>query len=344
MAVSYKLIAEKAGVSRQAAASVLNGAVKCLVSKEKKELILKLAKELNYVRNNAARTLVRGKSGLVGILSGGFHVKRTGLFIISVDNVLRANGFLPVSIYTRSEYSSIADGIRSLLAQNVDALIINGIYPDEKGSIITSLKAQGLLDMVPTLVTNSGFHSGLDAVYFSYDNVIELICSKAERGDFNRVRSFVRGTGKPGVTYEAGVAIRKIVEKLNIHDFREIEIFSSLPFASEQRKNDIFSEVHRAMEDIVPGTLYLCDTGFCAIQVASLLQQKYGRFPEEFAVAAFDHTENCGFFSPRISSVELNFDLFAQKCFELLKRRMADSGVPALSVDIPTDFVERETF
>ena len=77
MAVSCKQIAEMAGVSRQAAASVLNGAAKCLVSKEKKELILKLAKELNYVRNNAARTLVRGKSGLVGILSGGFHVKRT---------------------------------------------------------------------------------------------------------------------------------------------------------------------------------------------------------------------------------------------------------------------------
>ena len=344
MAVSCKLIAEKAGVSRQAAASVLNGAVKCLVSKEKKELILKLAKELNYVRNNAARTLARGKSGLVGILSGGFHVKRTGLFIISIDNVLRANGFLPVSIYTRSEYSSIVDGIRSLLSQNVDALIINGIFPDEKENIITSLKAQGLLDMVPTLVTNSGLHSGMDSVCFNYDRVIELICSRAEQRQFARVISFVRSTGNPDVTYEAGGAVRKIVKKMNITDAREIEIFSSLPLGAEHRKTDILSEVHRAMENIVPGTLYLCDTGFCAIQVASLLQQKYGRFPEEFAVAAFDHTENCGFFSPRISSVELNFDLFAQKCFELLKRRMADPGVPALSVDIPTDFIERETF
>ena len=54
MAVSCKQIAEMAGVSRQAAASVLNGAEKCPVSPGKKALILKLARELNYVRNNAA--------------------------------------------------------------------------------------------------------------------------------------------------------------------------------------------------------------------------------------------------------------------------------------------------
>ena len=40
MAISCKQIAEMAGVSRQAAASVLNGAAKCLVSKDKKEQLL----------------------------------------------------------------------------------------------------------------------------------------------------------------------------------------------------------------------------------------------------------------------------------------------------------------
>ena len=344
MAISCKQIAEMAGVSRQAAASVLNGAARCLVSKEKKELILKLAKEFNYVHNNAARTLVKGKSGLVGILSGGLHVKRTGLFVISLDNILRASGFLPVIIYTRSEYQCIADGIRSLLQQNVDALVINGIFPDEKGNVISSLKSQGMLDMVPTLITNSGYHRECDTVYYSYDEVISNICSGVEKSDFAHVKSFIRSTEKSDSTYEAGIAMRQIVEKLNIADSEEIEMYSSMPLSPERHKTDILGKVHKAMQNILPGTLYLCDTGFCAIQVAGMLLQKHGRLPGDSAIIAFDHTENCAYYSPGITSVELDFDKFAQKCGELLKRRMNDPKAIVETVNIQADFIKRETF
>ena len=344
MAISCKQIAEMAGVSRQAAASVLNGAAKCLVSKDKKELILKLAGEFNYVRNNAARTLARGKSGLIGILSGGLHVKRTGLFMIRVDNILRAEGYLPVIIYTRSEYQCIVNSIRSLLQQNVDALIINGIFPDEKDNIISTLKARGMLDLVPTLVTNSGHHTECDTVYYSYDDVIGKICSRVEKSGFTHVKSFIRHTKTSSSTNEAGIAMRQIVGKLNIPDSEEVEIFSSNPFSVGDRKTDILRGVHKSMQNILPDTLYLCDTGFCAVQVTSMLMQKHGRFPEDSAVIAFDHTENCACFSPRITSVEFDFDKFAQKCGELLKRRMNDPGEFISSVNIQADFIERETF
>lgn len=344
MAVSCKQIAEMAGVSRQAAASVLNGAEKCLVSPGKKALILKLARELNYVRNNAARTLVRGKSGLVGILSGGFHIKRTGLFIINMDKMLRAAGFLPVIIYTRSEYNHIRDGIRSLLQQNVDALIINGIFPDEKGNIIGTLKNQGLLDMVPTLITNSGHRAECDAVYFNYDNVVEQICTKAAEGSFARIKSFIRYVKNYSGIYESGVALRKVAEKLNISDSEEVEIFFTQPLHPEREMIDILSEVHKSMQNILPGTLYLCDTGLCAIQVTASLLKKYGKIPADSAVIAFDHTENCGYFSPGISSVELDFNSFTQKCWKVLKCRMANSDIPVQTANIQANFIERETF
>ena len=129
MPVTCKQIAEMAGVSRQAAASVLNNAPKCLVSREKKEQILKFARELNYVHNNTVRTLRKGKSGMIGILTGGMHVVRTGTTLITMDTVLRKNGYLPVMIYTRSEYEAIASGIKNLVQQNVDGIIVNGIPP-----------------------------------------------------------------------------------------------------------------------------------------------------------------------------------------------------------------------
>ena len=76
---SCKQIAKMVGLSRQATASVLNDAPVCLVSPEKKARILELARELHYVRNNAARTLARGKSGIIGILTGGLHIRKNHL-------------------------------------------------------------------------------------------------------------------------------------------------------------------------------------------------------------------------------------------------------------------------
>lgn len=72
MSVTIKNIAEMVGVSRQAAASVLNDTPVCLVSKENKEKILKLARELRYIPNNAARVL-KGKSlKVIGSILDGF--------------------------------------------------------------------------------------------------------------------------------------------------------------------------------------------------------------------------------------------------------------------------------
>lgn len=72
MSVTCKDIARMVGVSRQAAASVLNDSPVCLVSKEKKEKILMLARELRYVPNNAARILKGKPQKIIGSVLDGF--------------------------------------------------------------------------------------------------------------------------------------------------------------------------------------------------------------------------------------------------------------------------------
>ncbi|MBR2373355.1 MAG: LacI family DNA-binding transcriptional regulator, partial [Lentisphaeria bacterium] len=109
--VTCRQIAEMVGVSRQAAASVLNDAPVCLVSPEKKKKILQLARELHYVRSNAARTLARGKSGIIGILTGGLHIRKNQLNLILLDHELRKAGYLPCIVYTRSEEQHLVNGI-----------------------------------------------------------------------------------------------------------------------------------------------------------------------------------------------------------------------------------------
>jgi hypothetical protein len=144
--------------------------------------------------------------------------------------------------------------------------------------------------------------------------------------------------------YESGSTIKECIKRLPLQTHEEIKILSSSPLSPEHSGVDILYQVRRSMENILPGTFYLCDTGFCAIQITSMLLQKYGKFPEDAAVIAFDHTDNCALFSPGISAVELNADLFAQKCMELLKRRIRERNADFCAVDVPTAFIERDTF
>ncbi|OQA88291.1 MAG: Catabolite control protein A [Lentisphaerae bacterium ADurb.Bin242] len=72
MAANIKDIAKMVGVSRQAAASVLNSSPVCHVSREKRDKILCLARELHYQPNEAAKIL-KGKPGrLIGVIMDSY--------------------------------------------------------------------------------------------------------------------------------------------------------------------------------------------------------------------------------------------------------------------------------
>ncbi|GFR36244.1 LacI family DNA-binding transcriptional regulator [Thermobrachium celere] len=65
---TLKDIAKEVGVSVATVSYVLNGNTKQSISEETKDKIIQAANRLNYVPNLAARSLVKRKSGLVGVL------------------------------------------------------------------------------------------------------------------------------------------------------------------------------------------------------------------------------------------------------------------------------------
>lgn len=344
MAVTCKQIAEMVGVSRQAAASVLNNAPKCLVSKEKKEQILKLARELNYVHNNTARTLRKGKSGMIGILTGGMHVVRTGTTLITMDTVLRKNGYLPVMIYTRSEYEAIASGIKDLVQQNVEGIIVNGIPPCAGNplGIIPELEKAGLHKLCPTIFTNCEHSCQLPTVKYNYETVEKQLLEIIAKRGYSRLQVLVRG-GKNHTVFESGTAICRLVQQLPQLPHFESSIHTSEILSPNRFKNDLLREVRSAVDSHRPGTLYLCDTGSSALQTVLSLYQRFGKIPEDTGIIAFDHTERCSYLTPGITTADLDFDLFAEKSWELLHEVMKSPDV-CKTINIPVKLSLRETF
>ncbi|MDP4146269.1 MAG: LacI family DNA-binding transcriptional regulator [Bacillota bacterium] len=98
--VTMKDIAKEAGVSVATVSYVLNNNIKEKIPEETRQRIMNIAKELNYVPNLAARSLVKRKSGLIGILisrdydnEGEWKKCLYTEFISEIEVILSAMGY-----------------------------------------------------------------------------------------------------------------------------------------------------------------------------------------------------------------------------------------------------------
>jgi len=100
MAVTLKDIAEQIGVSNQAVSAVLNSKTNCRVSKEKRERILKLARDLNYQANMSASILRGRRSKLIGIFVDSFARYRTLRLLQEIERLSSKRGYRIVTSFT----------------------------------------------------------------------------------------------------------------------------------------------------------------------------------------------------------------------------------------------------
>lgn len=123
MRVNLKYIAEKANLSPAAVSLILNGK-KVRVSDEKRELVLKLAKDYNYQPNSLARALATKKTNIIGLLIPditNYFFAETALYI---ETTLREHGYSLILCNTADHAIEEKKYIDLLLSYGVDGLLI----------------------------------------------------------------------------------------------------------------------------------------------------------------------------------------------------------------------------
>ncbi|WP_442593842.1 LacI family DNA-binding transcriptional regulator [Neobacillus sp. D3-1R] len=97
--VTMKNIAEMANVSVATVSYILNNVKNQSIPTETRERVLEIAKNLNYIPNLAARSLVKQKTGLVGILvnkdvhQGFWRNLQYAQFITELESLLTRSGY-----------------------------------------------------------------------------------------------------------------------------------------------------------------------------------------------------------------------------------------------------------
>lgn len=126
-------VAERAGVSVATVSKALNG--RQHVRSETRENVLKVADELNFAPNNLAQSLLRGRSGTVGLLTSDLVGRFSLPVMMGVEDAFGAGSISVFLCDARGDAIRERHHLRALLSRRIDGLVVVGASPDPRTSL-----------------------------------------------------------------------------------------------------------------------------------------------------------------------------------------------------------------
>ena len=143
--VTSNEVAKAAGVSQATVSRCFNDSQS--VSPELLARVLSAARRLGYRRNALARSLVRGRSNNIAVVSGNLSNSFYGISLHEMTKKLRDVG-LGTQLFTIDGVDNIDKALAHVLEQQVDGIIINAVTLDSK--VLYDIISSG----IPTVLFN----------------------------------------------------------------------------------------------------------------------------------------------------------------------------------------------
>lgn len=256
---TMKDIANKAGVSVATVSYVLNNISKEKIAEDTRKKVLKIAKELNYIPNLNARSLVNKKSGMIGIFIGQDYENR--------------------SYYSELMYSKLINRMQRLLdIKGYHVLISNEDIKNPKFELVTERQLEGAFFInisekffykvsseftVPIIIIDSFiedllFHkiiTDFNSRILNIKNKLTeepcLICNKFN--DKNMIKRIKESAGKEKDFYlvESKEDLVKFAIKNNKRNFIVTNEFDALVISNYVDSEKIFVIATAGMEEIL---------------------------------------------------------------------------------------------
>jgi|GEM_PF-4081211 LacI family transcriptional regulator len=341
--VTGAVIAEHLGITPATVSRALAGNPRISTTMQKK--VRDTARELGYISNATARTLVKGHSNTIGILSGGLHVERVAMELIALDAELRKQGFLPLLLYTRSERESIVEGAKKLIERGVDGLVIIGCT----SGALDELCYQSLTKLLPTVFVDTplaGHH--VNMIINDYMNAYREAADILIRENRTHVHALVKQNmdiAPPGLHDPRFDGIISILERMNCRNYLHLQ--SSPGPAVLHDLSGLRQEYINRIEHILK-TDPKCDAIVCndddlALCILGLLQERQKRVPDDIAILGFSNIQLGNLSTPQLSTIAHQPLLVAKKTIERLLELITRPDSEPVKIYVPGKLVNRQT-
>jgi DNA-binding LacI/PurR family transcriptional regulator len=301
-------VARLAGVSQKTVSRVVNN--ERYVSDEVREKVLRAARELGFRPNTAARALITGRFGRIGVVALGTALYGPASLQVAIERATRAAGIsVMVANTLEGQPDSIGDAVDWLLRQGVDAIILSD--PVDEG---VELRVD------PNVPVYSFGRSIPPA-----ENLLP--------GDFNadatrEVVEHLLDLGHERVWHVAGpatwFAARERVDGWRAaHEDRGIE--PPPPVEGDWTPASGYEAGRRLLRE-PDVTAVACANDDMALGLIRAFTEAGLRVPERVSVAGFDDTPAAAYLDPPLTTVRQQFDADAVRGLGVLLRRL---GAPA---------------
>lgn len=334
MRVTIVDIAKKANVSPSTVSRIISNDAR--ISKATKEKVTEIMNEMGYHPNVVARSLVNKSTKTIGLIIPGITEKeyQHPCFI----EALRGAGYAAnknkynIQLTSINSYEEEKWAITELTRGGaVDGILLIGwsISPEACREIkkmdfpfVTIGKIENEENVC--CVDNNNFSIGYDLTVHLLNQGCKKIAFIGYSKTFSVETERVRGYKKALEDYHISCDSRFMIEGNYI----------------KNNGYDLIKQIFA--QDIVPDGVIASDD-FLAYGALQFIKEQRLKVPEDIAVVGFNNALASGYFSPSLTSVEVNSFRQGEKAVELLISRIKSSDKSYSTVIIPGDLVIRES-
>ncbi len=319
-------VASRAGVSHQTVSRVVNNHPN--VSKATRLRVEAAIAELGYRRNTAARSLVTGRSRIIGVLGMELAQYGPANTLLGVQQAAREAGyFVSIAALKESGADSIADAVRYFTDQGADGIIV--IVPHD--ATVQTLEALNL--DVPVVVVGAGGHGRFSGAMVDQKRgaqvaVAHLISQGHRRiGHISGPRDWIdaaaRAEGWREELAAAGLADDLLLE-------------GDWSAGSGYRLGQKLAAKRTA-------TAVFVGNDQMALGLLRAFSEAGVRVPQDVSLVGFDDQPEAAYFTPPLTTVRQDFEELGRRCMDMMRTQIEDGAASGTIVVDPELVVRAST-
>jgi len=327
------MVARTANVSRVAVSRAFNPHAS--IKPAKRDMILRVAQELNYTPDRAARSMVTGRSHLVGVIVPDVCSPWESQEIDALTSALQAEGFATLLFKTRTDLSMD----ETLLTY------MKGYNPDSVIAFTENVRPQSLSRVLDRAVP----------IYVAYDNDHSTEADAPltdrlhvnQRTGIEQAVALMQGYGATRFAFLSG-ASHSLATIERDRTFREVLAARGLPAPIVMPGDFTYDTAYREtlnlfrVGDAVDAIFAANDVG--AFGVIDALRHELGRrVPEDVQVVGFDDILQAHWKSYNLTTVKIDLVERVAALVRLILARLRNPNQPSLTETISTRLVVRGT-
>jgi LacI family transcriptional regulator len=322
-------VAARAGVSTTTVSHVLNATRP--VSEETRRRVLDAIEETGYSQNTIARSLATASTRTIGLAISAISNPYFIDLVHVLEAEIRAAGYLLLLADTKDEPDEELEVVRSLHSRRVDGYVL-APSGDPEQRALRYLSEQGL----PTVLVDRLASADFDQVGVeNREATSQLVEHLASLG--HRRIAMICGHSGLSTTDERLAGYRLGLERSGLAS--DPQLLASGKSEEEPAR----AAVHELLALSEPPTAIVAANNRMTIGVMQGLQDLGLSVPDDIALVAFDDFEWADLFRPRLTVVAQPIRKIGVEAARLLLARLKDRDRPTTTVQLPAQFVHRES-